>query len=565
MSKELTYKLLVKELDSSNIKETRHASEAAQWYLQHQRDPIIGTQTGRCTFYKEDSTWKMKSSLPLQMDFPADSSQLDLAWDELADSQAQGNALWKYSIGFLPTLLEQSTNFELVNAVIDSLWAYTESEEWQSRSKWMTSLDHCIAVRLRAICTLYFQYTEADQTIPTSLVSLLANDVLNMTRHDDQYFPVNNHGAMAAISLLHACGVFPSTISLISKSDEKSPLEIALSQFNRIIGAIFDEHGVASENSPEYQRYWVSLVKPVADIFKNLSALAASQQTELDFESLQTIIGDAESALQMFTDTSGRLIPIGDTHPRKHSSTPPENKTLITETHGFAIYRSPGMVFTLNSGSVNYAHKHCDDSSITLAFGDEGLILDSGYYSHDWSDPSTIYTKSQTAHSGLFLTALDNIHPGKLYWPGKERIQASLSTVSTEPFHVISNVSIDNKVLLRREVKIGSRQQIDIFDSVSGDISEYGAVVRRFILPLDSQLRIGRGFVGIRKNNVTMDLFFDSISDLDSINVTTAQETPHLKGWISPELKTLTAAHCLEIPVSNKASSFTRIRLDTID
>ena len=174
MSKELTYKLLVKELDSSNIKETRHASEAAQWYLQHQRDPIIGTQTGRCTFYKEESTWKMKSSLPLQMDFPADSSRLDLAWDELADSQAQGNALWKYSIGFLPTLLEQSTNFELVNAVIDSLWAYTESEEWQSRSKWMTSLDHCIAVRLRAICTLYFQYTEADQTIPTSLVSLLA-------------------------------------------------------------------------------------------------------------------------------------------------------------------------------------------------------------------------------------------------------------------------------------------------------------------------------------------------------------------------------------------------------
>lgn len=507
----------------------------------------------------------MKSSLPLQMDFPVDSSQLDIAWDELADSQAQGNALWKYSVGFLPTLLEQSTNYELVGAVIDSLWNYTQSEEWKSRSQWMTSLDHCVAVRLRALCTLYFQYSEDAQPVPASLINLLANDVSNMMRNGDEYFPINNHGAMAAISLLHACGVFPSTISAISKSDEKSPLEIGLHQFNRIIGAIFDEFGVASENSPEYQRYWVSLVKPVADIFQNLSSLATSQQSELDFDSLQATINNAECALQMFTDTSGKLIPIGDTHPRKLNSTPPETGTLITETHGFAVYRNQGTVFTLNSGSVNYAHKHCDDSSITLSFGDEDLILDSGYYSHDWSDPNTIYTKSQTAHSGLFLTELDNIHPGKLYWPGDERIHASLSALSKDPLHAVSNVTVDEKITLRREVKIKSPDQIDILDSVSGDTTGYGTVVRRFILPLNVQLRIGRGFIEIRKNNVLMELFFDSISDLESVVVTTSREKPYLKGWISPELKTLAPAHCLEIPVTNNASSITRIRLDTLD
>src|SRR5699024_10587798 len=138
-------------------------------------------------------------------------------WNSVTESEAQTNALWKYSIGYLPALLEQSEDFELITFVLESLWDFTQTDEWTTRAKWMTSLDHCLAVRIRALCALYVEYTVNSQPYPDSLINLLANDVLNLLGNEKFYFPVHNHGAMAAIALVHVCGIFPEFTKWIEK------------------------------------------------------------------------------------------------------------------------------------------------------------------------------------------------------------------------------------------------------------------------------------------------------------------------------------------------------------
>lgn len=565
MPKNLTYDVVDGDF-SSNVSLALVDEETIRSYLDTQRDPVVGTQTGRCRFVEGEEKWIMQSSLPIAMDFPKDDSALALQWEDVAENESQGNALWKYSVGFLPTLYEASSSSELVDGVLDSLWEYTKSEEWKERAKWMTSLDHCIAVRLRALGTLLLEYQLDSVPVPDSLINIIGNDVVNMLLGGDDYFPVNNHGAMAAISLLHMCALCPSLLSEAEKISGKNALAVASEELSQILEDIFDEHGIAAENSPEYQRYWVSLLQPLLGLYKMFPSLEEESKGlgVLSLDTLEKIVRNAEESLRLFVDGEGKFLAIGDTHPRKQKEKGPSSGRLISEKLGFAVYREGDTIFTLNCGSTNYAHKHCDDASITLGFRGINLLLDSGYYSHDWNDPKTIYTKSQNAHSGLFMTGLDNIHPGKLYWPGRERIVASLRKVADSPFHVKGEVVIDEQLTLTREVRIEGPTGLDIVDSVSGVTSEYGRPVRRFIVPLGSKLSFEKNYVSIEKEGVRLEIIFESISTLSAVSLSVGQETPEYKGWVSPELNTLVAAQCLEIPMEVGVPSVTRLRLSEI-
>ncbi|WP_083640668.1 heparinase II/III domain-containing protein [Corynebacterium stationis] len=553
----MVYRVRSIEPEALELPDAKYLPEVFEWYLSEQQDPMIGAKTGTCTFSMSEGTWRMNSTFPISMDFPTDTSLVDFDWNSVTESEAQTNALWKYSIGYLPALLEQSEDFELITFVLESLWDFTQTDEWTTRAKWMTSLDHCLAVRIRALCALYVEYTVNSQPYPDSLINLLANDVLNLLGNEKFYFPVNNHGAMAAIALVHVCGIFPEFTKWIEKKVELDVLQFALSQLNGIIVNIFDEFGIPNENSPAYHRFWVVLLAPVSTLFEVLPPLYNSSKSDLDIDVLSSLLNKVTHSLRMFSDTSGKLIPIGDTHPSylEDSSFPEE--TLITEKNGFAIYKSNKLVLTVNGGSVNYAHKHCDDSSITLSFEGQNLILDAGYYSHDWNDPKAIHTKSQSAHSGLFLTALDNLHPGKLYWPGRERIRASLAQVSTDIFHVRTTVCIDQCVKLEREVLLQSSNQIEINDSIYGNYSEFGSVVRRFLLPLDAQVRIERGYAELITDDIRLEFFYTEPAEL--VSLSSAQTVPELKGWVAGTANNLSPAKCLEIPITGTTET-TRIR-----
>lgn len=527
-------------------------------YLHNQRDPMIGSQTKRVQYKREQWGWRMISTLPLQINVPENREDKTIDWSNVTEEQSQSNALWKYSIGYLPTLLESTNNLELVSSVLDSFWQYTQKKEWIKRAGWMTSLDHALAVRIRAITTLKCLYDKHEVSLPESAFLILINDVANILKNPTVYFPLNNHGAMVCVSLMHASGIFPGIDKFFREFEMGSVIDVTGRHFRQILTDIFDEFGVASENSPEYQRYWIALLRPVREFID-------TWKVEIDTLDLGTLIEKAEFGLSLFIDNSQKLLPIGDSSPSmiKAKGCGPAN--FVSEKSGFAVYREEGTIFTFNCGSTNYAHKHCDDSSITLSYGTENLILDAGYFSHDWKDDRAIFAKSQNAHSGLFLSEYDDLHPGQMYWPGAERISASMSRITSSSFCVEGEVDIDRKFLLRRKVEAHGPNRFTLEDSVHGQFDADQEAVIRFILPIGSTVQTSGFSVIVRYKNVEMELIFSGLNSAPQQRVTTAGDHTSYKGWVADRPGTLSPAVCLEVPIPLHTRIFTSILLRDLD
>lgn len=172
-------------------------------YLTKQTDPMAGPERGRWEVAAEGDGWRLSSSLsfPVNLHF-----QLGHAvdWFGLEDTEPQSEALWRLGLGFLPSLLLASEDMELVNEQFESLWDFTQTPQWEERRAWMTSLDHALATRVRAICTVSCLYFERGWELPESARHLLQYDLDLINADPEQFIKVSNHGAMVAIALLHA-------------------------------------------------------------------------------------------------------------------------------------------------------------------------------------------------------------------------------------------------------------------------------------------------------------------------------------------------------------------------
>lgn len=558
MSKETSY-IVVPPHNEVDMKVGNFSEQLLLQYLKYQRDPVIGTQTGRVKFLESGTQWVMESSLPINIPIDKEPVGDPIDWEVIDEVESQGNALWKYSLGYLPTYFEVSLDYSTTARILDSLWEYTKSDQWEQRASWMTSLDHALATRIRSLTTLVFLFQTEFHSVPEALTNIVRSDVVNLVRGRESFFPANNHGAMAAVALLHAAAVFPQIRREVQEMGLNDPLEVGLEELHKVLDSIFNDAGLAAENSPEYQRFWVTLLEPVSKflkLFEDLSPSFTKARAELD-----SLLENAREVFLQFLDGAGRMIPIGDTHPRYVSSfKDPVEFRGAYEDLGFAVYKSEGTTLTFNCGSTNYAHKHCDDTSITLDYEGDNLILDSGYYSHDWNDPKAIFTKSQNAHSGLFACSLDNLHPGKVHFPGRERVKATMQSLSEDSWDMVGRVLIDGALKLERRVIAKSSRAFDIIDSIQGEPRDFGGVVSRYIF------RAGRK-MSLTDNRLWMDfercaVEFTFLGQLrDEIRFVSALEGSELKGWISPELNQLEPAVCLEVPLEDITSLTTQIRI----
>lgn len=559
MSDHGKYVVLTDSLSDPVIESDLFSEEIVTEYLKYQRDPVIGTQTGRVKFSDEGSYWAMHSSLPIDISIAKTPSDPPIDWLTVDERESQGNALWKYSAGYLPTFYEVSQDYSAVVMILDSLWAYTKTKDWAVRSEWMTSLDHALATRIRSLATLLFLFQEAEVEVPASLVALVRSDAANLVRGRESFFPANNHGAMAAVSLIHAAVIFPNVREDLLKLGAEDPLDVGIAELDEVLASIFNDSGLAAENSPEYQRFWITLLEPVSRFF-DLFGEPSSSFTQAG-DHLEELLVKAREVFHQFLDGAGRMIPIGDTHPRYISgfTTPVEFKGVY-EDLGFAIYKTAETTLTFNCGSTNYAHKHCDDTSITLGFKGENIILDSGYYSHDWNDPKAIFTKSQNAHSGLFVRALDNLHPGKVHFPGRERVRARMKSLSHEDWDVVGTVTVDDTIQLERRIQARNDRAFDILDRVEGDGSDFGGVVARYILPQGREVSVGDNSLWIDLEDFALEVTFIG-QQRNQIQFVSSQLEPHLKGWISPELNQLEPAVCVEVPFDGISTLQTQLRI----
>lgn len=232
-------------------------SDQVEHYLALQEDPIVGESSGRWVISHSngdagDHIWVVR--LRGREGFEVLVPQTD--WETLGDVEPQSQALFKYSAGFLPRLLTESGSVELVEETLAALLNYLQSSAWKERASWMTSLDHAVAMRLRTMATLACRFRRSGVEVPSALFAIVGHDVQEVMGNRERYLPQNNHGAMVCISLIHVSAIF----TFASTAEVQ---RVAWDALKRITDDMFDECGVAGENSPAYQAYWLRLLEPL--------------------------------------------------------------------------------------------------------------------------------------------------------------------------------------------------------------------------------------------------------------------------------------------------------------
>jgi hypothetical protein len=383
---------------------------------------------------------------------------------------------------------------------------------------------------------------------PIAAINILHHDLESVLIDQQSYIHTNNHGAMVGIAFIHAAQIFLGLDSTVA--------ELGWSSLKEIVGSIFDGQGVAGENSPEYQAFWISLLTPLAQ----MSRTWPIPRSPAWFDVTQ-VVSQAEDALGHFTDHAGHYLPIGDSHPGRSLVPPSRNTVLVTEEHGFACYSQRDTLLTFNCGHSNYAHKHCDDTSITLSYGGLSLILDSGYFGHDWRDDRVIYTKSQSAHSGLFLEEFDDLHPGRLMFPGRETMRGKLEH-ERDANVFVGTVDVQDGRSLQRRITIRGPESFLIEDRVTTPLAIESRAVRRFLFPAGAQIRVQDHEISVRIEDVLLRLIVDRDSSAGPVRVFSGVSGPPMRGRISPRLGQLTPCYCLELPIRTNLLSRLSIEIE---
>lgn len=385
------------------------------------------------------------------------------------------------------------------------------------------------------MATLACRFRRSGVEVPSALFAIVGHDVQEVMGNRERYLPQNNHGAMVCISLIHVSAIF----TFASTAEVQ---RVAWDALKRITDDMFDECGVAGENSPAYQAYWLRLLEPLLAMVQ-----AWPLANDSSARALLDVIPSARVALRFLTDQRGNLLPIGDSNANPSGVEPSEPGVLISESRGFYVYRSEEILLTFRCGYSHYAHKHCDDTAITFSRHGVDLVLDAGFFGHDWRDPKVIYTKSQAGHSGFFFRKLDDVHPGGLYRPDRLKIHSSMVDRSDSTAVVEGYVEAESHGSLKRRLEVTDAGDIFLTDSFVGEVGQ--SAVRRFLVPSDAALRVAGDHVRISRRDVWLEIRPAAESQPLNVEIVSGQVEPQMRGWVAPRPGELEVCFSLELPM----------------
>lgn len=131
------------------------------------------------------------------------------------------------------------------------------------------------------------------------------------------------------------------------------------------------------------------------------------------FPELLETVQKAQAVSPLFIRTNGSLPTVGDTelYPKISINELDKEKLGVDcfPDSGFFIYKGPSLHLTAKCGGNSFVHRHVDDTSITLHYSGDDIIIDGGFFSYDTNLRITRYFKSYFAHSGIFTTDSDKM------------------------------------------------------------------------------------------------------------------------------------------------------------
>lgn len=201
---------------------------------------------------------------------------------------------------------------------------------------------------------------------------------------------VHNHGLMANVRLVQA-GRLTGRSAWVAKAGARMRSEADLA---------FSANGTALEQSAKYHVINMDMWNDAAG---ELNRIDRSDPT---VARIKATVAKAQVVSRWFTEPDGNLVQLGDTtvmpglKPRGHE----RPGVFRDDEAGFLLgrwsWKDPSTTYySLRYGPGRWAHGHNDKGSVTWTASGARILVDSGYYSFDWTDPLAVRARAPQAHN----------------------------------------------------------------------------------------------------------------------------------------------------------------------
>ncbi|MDQ0095972.1 heparinase II/III domain-containing protein [Paeniglutamicibacter psychrophenolicus] len=405
-------------------------------------------------------------------------------WTQIPQKDSNTTILWRNSLAYLVRLFElelSPPSVETARNVVESFLRWIEHKSAEDpKSLKSGSLDHQGALRIRTLMSLISTLSRTGDFENLEIFQSLFNRLIvveeRLLEHLDLYQP-NNHGIMLGMAHLHASSLFPASAQLRDASDWVKALYETL-------GQIIDSDGIASENTPIYQVFYVSLIEDV------VAFLIWSGRFPGKVRLFQLLLRAAQMGVQRQLLPNGAVPPLGDSPGGMQHRFKPLLGMLWSPANGLAISSSESSYLSFIAGFKSVIHKQLDELSVSWWVNGEFVLRDAGLLSYDQGDPIAASMRGHQGHSLPTYAKFDSWTTRETISFGKNSSRLRAHLISKEQksdsTNFVGKLNFDGNEILQRTVCLSGKNRLSITDNFNA--RSYGAALVRFVF--DPSLKV---------------------------------------------------------------------------
>lgn len=399
-------------------------------------------------------------------------------WGQMPESDANTTVLWRNSLAYLPRILNYDDGDEtslLVIRILESFleW-FTESIRDDVNKLKSGSLDHQSALRIRStlhVLSLFRRSGDEDKfTNAYNLYRRLLDKETQILDSLELYQP-NNHGIMLGIAHLHACTITPEVANLGAGVKWLHKLYGSLSD-------IIDEDGIASENTPIYQVFYVALLEDIT------AFLAWAGSFHNQRRKFQLLLRASQIGVRRQLMPDGAVPPIGDSPGGMQYKFKPMLGELWSPKNGISVCSNHETYVSFIAGFRSVIHKQLDDLSVTWWRKGKFILRDAGLLSYDANDKIALAMRGPRGHSSPGYKNLDGWTPkdSVSFGRNESRLRGHLISTATDSSGStqVGELDFDGNTIVRRSMHLSSNGNMSITDHFLS--TKHGAPLTRFLL-----------------------------------------------------------------------------------
>lgn len=399
-------------------------------------------------------------------------------WTLVPQKDPNTTILWRNSLAYLVRLLEIDHSHESVETarnIVESFLNWVEESTAKDATALKSgSLDHQGALRIRTLLSIMSMLSRSGDSVNFEVflglfLRLMVIEEMLLDKLD--LYQPNNHGIMLGIAHLHATTLFPS-------SNQSHDAGEWINRLYETLGNIIDADGIASENTPIYQVFYVSLIEDM------VAFLAWSDQYPEKIRIFQLLLRAAQIGVRRQLLPNGAVPPLGDSPGGMQHRFKPLLGTLWSPDNGLAISSSESHYLSFIAGFRSVIHKQLDELSICWWVNGEFVLRDAGLLSYDQNDPIASSMRMHSGHSLPTYTRFDSWSTRETISFGKNdsRLRAHLTSKRQvgESTEFVGKLNFDGNSVLQRSVRLTDTRVLSVVDSFSA--KSHGDALVRFIL-----------------------------------------------------------------------------------